>query len=294
MAKAVFTSKVGSGYDDVVEERYHFPRRYLRTVEQALGDLIVYYEPKRGNGDMAYFAMAQVVNVRPDPSDSELFYADLRGYLDFARKVPFAEGGKYYETQLQKADGSTSRGAFGWAVRPLPEGEFQAILTAGLLAPTLWPDVSLDASVQLGFAEPAQEPFGGDRPLIALTRPFRDRIFSRVVQRAYDRRCAVTGLRLLNGGGRPEVQAAHIQPVASSGPDSVRNGIALSGTIHWLFDRGLMTFDDDYSIRMVESAIPEQVRGLIDSNRQLILPAATDARPSPYFLRHHRENVFKG
>jgi hypothetical protein len=32
--------------------------------------------------------------------------------------------------------------------------------------------------------------------------------------RAHLRRCAITGLKLINGGGRPEVQAAHIQPVA--------------------------------------------------------------------------------
>ena len=58
----------------------------------------------------------------------------------------------------------------------------------------------------------------------------------------------MTGLRIINGGGRSEVQAAHIRPVASSGPDSVRNGLALSGTAHWMFDRGLLSIGDDYSI----------------------------------------------
>ncbi len=52
MTKAVFTVKAESGYDDLPEERYHFPRTYLRQVEAALGDLIVYYEPRRtGVGD---------------------------------------------------------------------------------------------------------------------------------------------------------------------------------------------------------------------------------------------------
>ena len=46
-------------------------------------------------------------------------------------------------------------------------------------------------------------------------------------------RCAVSGLRLIKGGRRPEVLAAHIMP--DNGPDTVRNGIALSGTVHWLF-----------------------------------------------------------
>ena len=47
MAKAVLTHKAGSIYDDAPEERYHFPRIYLRQVEAAVGDWIVYYEPRR-------------------------------------------------------------------------------------------------------------------------------------------------------------------------------------------------------------------------------------------------------
>lgn len=79
-------------------------------------------------------------------------------------------------------------------------------------------------------------------------RPFRDQAFARQVRLAYDSRCAVTGLRLINGGGRAEVQAAHIRLVPSAGPDSVRNGLALSGTAHWMFDRGLLAIDGNYAI----------------------------------------------
>ena len=51
MTKAVFTTKISPTYDDLPEVRYHFPRTYLRTVEEAVGDWIVYYEPRRSNGD---------------------------------------------------------------------------------------------------------------------------------------------------------------------------------------------------------------------------------------------------
>lgn len=290
MAKAVFTSRIGSGYDDNVETRYHFPRRYLLTIERALGDLIVYYEPRRGDGAMAYFGTAQVAGIRPDPKLGDHYYADLVGYLDFERKVPFAEGGLYYESQLRKDDGTASRGAFGWSVRSIPDHEFEAICVAGRDIPLPWLDPAVESE---GFSEREQAAFE-PRPIVPYSRPYRDRIFTRSVQRAYDRRCAVTGLRLLNGGGRPEVQAAHIQPVASFGPDSVRNGVALSGTVHWLFDRGLMTFEDDHTIRTVRDAIPEPVARLINPTGKLIVPDAHDLRPSPTFLRFHRENVFKG
>ena len=36
----------------------------------------------------------------------------------------------------------------------------------------------------------------------------------------------VTGLKIINGGGVAEAQAAHIQPVAKGGPDRLFNGIA--------------------------------------------------------------------
>ena len=38
MPKAVLTTKVDPSYDDLPEERYHFPRRYLNAARAALGD----------------------------------------------------------------------------------------------------------------------------------------------------------------------------------------------------------------------------------------------------------------
>jgi putative restriction endonuclease len=134
------------------------------------------------------------------------------------------------------------------------------------------------------------------RPLTTqvVTRPFREDAFRRHVRQAYSNTCAISGLRLINGGGRPEVQAAHIQPVAAQGPDSVRNGIALTGTVHWLFDRGLLSVNDDYRILLARSGVPEDVGRLIHMNRRLQLPSRPEWRPHPSYLKWHREHVFKG
>jgi putative restriction endonuclease len=78
----------------------------------------------------------------------------------------------------------------------------------------------------------AEEPGEYNRPVLEqlVRRPFRDAAFAKSVVMAYGYSCAVTGLRLINGGGRCEVEAAHIRPVGEGhrGPDSVRNGIARS------------------------------------------------------------------
>ena len=101
---------------------------------------------------------------------------------------------------------------------------------------------------------------------------------------AYGNRCAISGLKLINGGGRPEVQAAHIKPVASAGPDSVRNGLALSGTLHWMFDRGLISVDDDFRI-LRSGGVPEDVARLIRPEATLLVPGDEALRPHPSFLR---------
>jgi putative restriction endonuclease len=101
-------------------------------------------------------------------------------------------------------------------------------------------------------------------------------------------------LRLINGGGHPEVQAAHIRSVASAGPDSVRNGLALSGTAHWMFDRGLLAIGDDLGILTMSNGLPEDAARLIVPARRLRMPGDAAMQPHCQFLRWHRENVFKG
>src|SRR5205814_6553567 len=155
------------------------------------------------------------------------------------------------------------------------------IFRAGF-APALNENLSL-AAVQPGFSEPPT-PF--ERPIIEMmvSRPFREKSFILNVRAAYSNRCAITGLRLINGGGRPEVQAAHIQPVASKGPDSVRNGLALSGTVHWMFDRGLISIGDDYMILIDKNHVPEDAVRLLNQSGSINLPKVQPLYPNAHHL----------
>lgn len=301
MAKAILTTRIDPSYDDLPEQRYHFPRTYLRQVEAARGDWIVYYEPRRASADpssrggrQAYFATARIAAILPDERMPDHFYALVDSYLDFARPVPFQEGGSYYETGLQRPDGGTSKGAFGRAVRTLPDREYDAILQAGF-ATLLGESVVEPAPTPLrpGFAEP---PPLFERPIVerVIARPFREAAFAGAVKTAYADTCAFTGLRIINGGGRSEVQAAHVRPVASAGPDSLRNGLALCGTAHWMFDRGLLSISDDHDVLLAKGHVPDSVARMLVPDRRLLLPPRPEQLPHPVFLRWHRENVFKG
>ena len=290
MPKAVFTSKPSPAYDDLPEQRYHFPQTYLRAVEAALGDWIVYYEPRRPSADLSstggrqsYFATARLVRIAEDPRLAKHYYGYVEDYLEFEKPVPFREGSFYYERDLRKADGSTNKGRFGRAVRPLRDIEYQLILQAGF---------GDFASARERVME--EDPVERERRIVEQIsrRPFRDRAFSTAVRTAYDNTCAITGLRVINGGGRPEVHAAHIKPVANSGPDSMRNGLALCRTAHWMFDRGLISITDDYTLLLRERAIPDNFARIINPNGRLTVPSLASLRPHPKFLKYHREHVF--
>jgi len=295
MPPIVFTHSASSHYDDQPELRYHFPRTYLNQVKDGVGEFALYYEPRRtmgpesSTGRQAYFAVARVREVTPDPGREDHFYAWMSDYLEFDTPVPFRRGATTYESGLSKRDGTTNKGAFGRAVRLLDRSEFETIVRAGFTT-ELMPWERDSVSLGEGAVEYPARPVHTQ----LVSRPFRDVAFRRHVRAAYGNTCAVSGLRLINGGGRPEVQAAHIRPVAAEGPDTVRNGLALTGTLHWLFDRGLLAVADDYRLLTASSGVPADVHRLLRPDRRVVVPESADLRPHPAYLRWHRENVFKG
>ena len=202
MAKAVFTTKVDPTYDDLPEQRYHFPGTYLRQAQAAINDWIVYYEPRRSTGHLSstggrqsYFATARVKGIEADPQRNDHYYAFVDEYLEFDKPVPFREGEVTYERKLTKDDGSTNKGAFGRAIRNISDAEFDLILMAGYartIAESKPPAITPDAGIRMpkydGFSESEQQAF--QRPIVEslISRPFRDIAFVGAVKKAYEDR----------------------------------------------------------------------------------------------------------
>lgn len=301
MGFGTFIHRIDSIYDDHPEKYYQFPAQYYSRAKKCVGDWIVYYEPTKVSHSRGYYALAKVEDIVPDPSTPNMFLALIEpgSYLEIANPVPFVTPDGLVERGLLNAQGRIS-GRAQAAVRALSASDFNRILSLGLVeGDTLLPRVDVPPAAEdaLGnqFSE-EQVPYEVERDrIIALTsRPVRKRAFRKVVLRAYGERCAVTGLRLINGGGRAEVEAAHIRAVEANGPDTVRNGVPLSGTVHWMFDRGLITFEDDLGIvvsRQVNDR--DSIAGLVNPTGRLIGPELDRDRPHPAFLEWHRENCFK-
>ncbi|MBW3168599.1 HNH endonuclease [Qipengyuania flava] len=292
MTFGVFMHKDGSLYDDIPEVHYQFPKSYLSRAEQMIGDWIVYREPVKIPNSKGFFAVAKVEEIIPDPTEADRYRAIIEAgsYLPFEPTVPHIVNGEQVERGVLNEEGRVS-GRAQAAVRPLSHSDFARIISLGLPDEDFLPR-SDDDGVAANLLHEPQTPFDIERPIVQslVSKPFRDRAFRRAVMHAYDGRCAVTGWKLVNGGGRLEAQAAHIRPVEHGGPDSVRNGLALSGTAHWTFDRGLIGFRDDLEIivhRKVNDR--EGVEAIINPTGKLKAPEIESYRPHPKFLSWHRE-----
>ena len=297
MSFAVFLHRSDTIYSDVPAERYQFPPQYLGRVQGCVGDWIVYLEPSKVRDTRGYFAVAKVQQVIPDPGTPGMYLAIIEPgtYLDFANPVPFNRPDGIVERGVLNEEGRIS-GRAQSAIRPLAPADFSRIVALGLdERDGLLPRIG--DRPPTGF-EDEQAPFiyeqERERVSQLTSRALRDRVFRRIVLRAYDQRCAITGLKLINGGGRAEVAAAHIRPVERNGPDILTNGVALSGTAHWMFDRGLISFADDLEI-LVSRHVNDQegVRGMINRTGRALAPQRISERPHPHFLAWHRENCFK-
>lgn len=297
MTKGVFVHRSDSIYDDSPSERYQFPPQYLSRVKACVGDWIVYYEPSKVRDTRGYFATAKVAGIVPDPVVKDRFLALIEpgSYLDFPNHVPFNGALGLVERGILNDRGKIS-GRAQSAVRPLSASDFNRIIDLGLaeddnFLPRI--DETFDSVVR---EERAPFEFEIERSRVDNlgSRLVRDRLFRRRVVDAYDARCALTGLKLINGGGRAEVEAAHIRPVDRGGPDIVTNGIALSGTVHWMFDRGLIGLDDDLKILVSRHVNdPEGINALLNKSGYATQPKRPLDRPHPAFLAWHRENCFK-
>lgn len=298
MTHGVFIHRTDSIYDDVPSERYQFPKQYLGRVRKCEGDWIVYLEPGKVKNTRGYFAVARVQEIIPDPRHSDMYLAVIEkgSYLDFGDPVRFRDGDTIVERGLLNAQGKIS-GRAQAAVRPIAARDFARIVERGLgqqddILPRTGEPLNTDRF------EETQSPFGQPEARVRTAqlsnRALRDRNFRKTVLRAYRERCAVTGLRLINGRGRAEAEAAHIRPVEQDGPDIVSNGIALSGTAHWMFDRGMIGLSDDLSILVSrQSNNIDAVTSLINDSGHLIAPNRLAERPHVDFVQWHREHCFK-
>lgn len=122
----------------------------------------------------------------------------------------------------------------------------------------------------------------------------RGGMFKKTIPKIYDFTCCVTGMQIHSSRNIQMIDACHIYPFSISNDDTVRNGIALSPTLHRAFDRGLITINSNFIVR-VSPTIQENGSSFTLSQfegKQIILPEKEKWFPSLEALSWHNKEVF--
>lgn len=270
--------------------------------------LAIIYEPgAHGVGRMAYVGWA-ALSSPPTPSSRttesgrplwEVAYVDR--VQEFPVPVPRDIRGEPLEDWLRSISPEhRSVRTSGAAVRSLSVEDAQRILEVGHAG-------ELVVSAYSSSDHPELEDLVAERATRLVTAVERDARFRRRVMSGYEYRCSVSGFGIGDlplGRSTRLLDAAHIRPVSRQGSDSISNGLALTPTLHRLFDEGLFTIiGSPGSLSLVTSPLLETTM-ISSPDGSFVLPiksgllvrAAADHELSPRLdqLRYHQKHVFKG
>lgn len=311
MAAVVLMSKPDSAYADTATS-YEFPAQYLKWFEpldRAEPIIAVIYEPlAHGAGRQAFVGWASIANrpgrsLRTGPGGRPLWEVAYAGRMhEFDHPVPRDVAGQPIEAWLRDVpaehrDIRTS----GRSVRALTGDDLATILRlgfAGASSPLLYPE----------RGEHLSESVVAERTRRLVSTLERASSFREGVVQAYGFQCAVTRF---SAGVVPQgritslIEAAHIRPVASSGSDSLSNGIAMTPTVHRMFDAGLFTLrsaiDGGLQVQ-VSPALDQRMISSPDGGSRielhdgvrLLLPSHRRFWPSADQVHYHQRRVFQG
>lgn len=148
------------------------------------------------------------------------------------------------------------------------------------------------AAVEHRQQEVIDETDGADDEEISLGAGLFNSVnFRDFVMQAYGFKCAVTR-RVIRYGEFNNLEAAHIKPRAHNGLFLPCNGIALSRDMHFAFDKGFFTVDDQYKI-LVHPNVLQTNSYLNDYNGQeLLLPRQDYFKPRIEYLHYHQDNIY--
>lgn len=105
----------------------------------------------------------------------------------------------------------------------------------------------------------------------------------------YDNLCAITG-NVIKYESYMNLEAAHIKPKSHGGLFLPNNGIALCRDLHWAFDKGFFTLDDDLKVVVHPKILSEYLNSF--NGKKIRVPNNPFFAPDVENVRYHRKNVY--
>lgn len=120
---------------------------------------------------------------------------------------------------------------------------------------------------------------------------FNRNTFRQFVLTAYQYKCAITG-KVIRYNDLCNLEAAHIKPQAHNGLFLPCNGIAMSRDMHFAFDKGFFTIDNDYNVLVAEALINTDFYNEYHGTR-IFVPQVDYFKPRREYLEYHRSYIFQ-
>lgn len=123
----------------------------------------------------------------------------------------------------------------------------------------------------------------------AMANLFNSVSFRDFVLTGYEYKCAITG-KVIRYDNFMNLEAAHIWPRSHLGKYLPSNGIAMCRDMHWAFDKGLFTINDDLTIK-VHPDVQSDYLSEFDKKR-IFVPKNQFFSPDINNLHYHQKNIY--
>jgi len=249
---------------------YHNDKFHGSTAAHPRNEYRIYLN-KELEGNHLLFEVGDIVIIRPEEieedSETQTVY-----FLDLIKDRESA----LYQDLDYKTETSAIRGAY--AVYDGRIDEFEHKVDAIRSGPET--EIVIDTSVTARIEHTDNDAVAGLFNAVS----FRD-----FVMVGYESLCAVTGT-VIRHESYLNLEAAHIKPKSHGGLFMPNNGLALCRDIHWAFDKGFFTLNDDFTVKVHPNTTSEWLRSF--DGKQIMLPKDQFFRPSIENIQYHRENVY--
>ena len=113
--------------------------------------------------------------------------------------------------------------------------------------------------------------------------------FRDFIMYGYDNLCAITGT-VIRYESYMNLEAAHIKPKSHGGVYLPNNGMALCRDLHWAFDKGFFTLNDDLCVVVHPQITSEYLNSF--NGKRIRVPRNQFFMPNLDNVRYHRKNVY--
>lgn len=248
-------------------------------IEGALGhesgkgrnEMRIYLNNQLDNGKQ-YFHPEEILVIEKVPDESGFVYM----------VSIFAEHQQEYNTLLQYVHG---RKGFGLVDEPLDFIRIRPISQTTAAISENVADV-----LESGQRSVVQDHYLEDEVALGAGL-FNAGTFHDFVMQAYNYKCAITN-QAIYCNNLLNLEAAHIKPRAHNGLYLPCNGIAMSRDMHFAFDKGFFTIDENYKIVIHPDVLRTDSYINMYNGHELHLPQVDYFKPNQNYLQYHRDTIY--